>query len=61
VPEVCPPVTEVIDTPFGPVRVRLVEGLPDDAIFVYSAPPPGTFPGHPDWVPLERRAAKIVL
>ena len=53
--------TEVIDTPFGPVRVRLVEGLPDDAIFVYSAPPPGTFPGHPDWVPLERRAAKIVL
>lgn len=49
----------VVDTPYG--RVVLSDGLPDDVVLMaYSPPAPGTRPGDPDWVPLERRTAMIV-
>lgn len=48
-----------VETAFGPIHV--VDGLPDDVVLlVYSPPADGTYPGHPDWVPLERRAAVVV-
>lgn len=49
----------VMDTPFG--RVVLSDRLPDDVVLMaYSPPAPGTRPGDPDWVPLERRTAMVV-
>ena len=44
----------------GPIRIHVVDGLPDGEAILYAPPPQGTYPGHPDWVPLERRAVKIV-
>lgn len=53
------------DHPIRPLRafgrVHVVDGLPDDVVLMAYAPPaPGTRPGDPDWVPLERRTAMIV-
>lgn len=52
---------KIIQTPFGPQRVHVVEGLPDDVLLVaYSPPALGTKPGDDDWVPLSKRAAMVV-
>lgn len=67
-PEVCPERNpkywaglKPVDWPIRPLRVLSVIGAPEDSVIIYAPPADGTFPGHPDWVPLERRCAKLVL
>lgn len=59
-PEVCPERFELLKDPIRPLRVLCVAGVPNDTVLIYADAAPGTFPGHPGWVPLERRAVKIV-